>query len=895
MKLIEGRTLDALVAARPDPAAERGRFVAVFEAVCQAVAYAHSRGVIHRDLKPANVMVGAFGEVQVMDWGLAKDLAAARTVADDPAEVCLGERDSGQLTQAGTVLGTPAYVPPEQAVGAVGAIDARSDVFGLGAVLAVILTGRPPFDAGSALEDAARGDLRECFARLDACAAEPGLVALAKRCLNPTPADRPRDAGEVAAEVARLRAEADERARRADAERARAEAETREQFRRRKLQAALGLSFTALVVLAGAGLWWHQEQRRAFEADRLARRAEAERELELAVGAATSRYDVAREAGNNFALWAEARAAARHAEALAGRGGADDEVRQRVSDLLAAIEQAEKNRRLVAALLEIQASMGDEILPNTDQNFPAADARYARAFRDYGTDLFALPPERGADLLLALGKEVRVQLAAALDDWAYVRFVLAGGTMRDSPHLFEVTRRMDPDPLRNRIRRAAAAQDPEAFAALAREVDPATQPIQTVNLVAVYVYWMDRRSGSGHAAALAFLRKAHPHHPDAFQICHNLAFFSNAISRHAEAATYSAAAVAIRPRSAVAWHSHFRALAGSGRPAEAEAAYRRLIALAPRHAAIRVDAGQTWLWARQPDRALACYQEALRLDPKSARSHCGVGAVLDRKGDLAGAAACFREAIRCDPGYAVAYVDLSDVLRRARDLEGAEEVVRQAVRLAPSYSHAHNNLGLTLEHKGDLDGAAAAFEDAVRSQPKMNHHRGSLARVARLRTALARLPELPARPAETCELASVCARPFLRQYTEAVRLYEKAFAAEPKLAAEPAHRYNAACYAIRAASGEGVDPPADQAGRAALRQKTLAWLGAELAFRKGQAGSTVAAQREAAARALAHSLADPALAAVREPGSLGRLPEEERGPWRKHWAEVTAALAQARK
>jgi serine/threonine protein kinase len=127
MKLIKGQTLDELLAARPGAAHERGRFVAVFEQMCQALAYAHAHQVIHRDLKPANVMVGAFGEVQVMDWGVAKVLtsreggglaASADETTAGTAVVSLRDSDDF-LTRAGSVLGTPAFMPPEQAVGAV--------------------------------------------------------------------------------------------------------------------------------------------------------------------------------------------------------------------------------------------------------------------------------------------------------------------------------------------------------------------------------------------------------------------------------------------------------------------------------------------------------------------------------------------------------------------------------------------------------------------------------------------------------------------------------------------------------------------------------------------------------------------------------------------------------
>ena len=262
MKLIKGDTLDDRLKQRSDPAADRGRLVAVFEGVCQAMAYAHAHGVVHRDLKPSNVMVGAFGEVQVMDWGLAKVLGDGRPSPDDDpnataaATVVGSARDSEDLlTHAGSVLGTPAYMPPEQAIGAVHEVDRRSDVFGLGGILAAILTGRPPFVGDTAETTrvmAARGEMLGCFERLDGCEADPGLVALAKRCLAPRREDRPADAGAVAQEVAALRAAADDRARQAEVKLATTATAIAERRKRRRvwLGAAAAL---AVAVVGGLG------------------------------------------------------------------------------------------------------------------------------------------------------------------------------------------------------------------------------------------------------------------------------------------------------------------------------------------------------------------------------------------------------------------------------------------------------------------------------------------------------------------------------------------------------------------------------------------------------------------------------------------------------------------
>ena len=141
MKLVTGRSLDALIRAAEGGLAGRLALLPHLLAVAEAVAYAHGQHIVHRDLKPANVLVGAFGETVVVDWGLAKDLGAPATADDDPAAV-VGSGGGGDDTVVGTVLGTPVYMAPEQARGQ--AVDERADVYALGAMLYYLLAGAPP-------------------------------------------------------------------------------------------------------------------------------------------------------------------------------------------------------------------------------------------------------------------------------------------------------------------------------------------------------------------------------------------------------------------------------------------------------------------------------------------------------------------------------------------------------------------------------------------------------------------------------------------------------------------------------------------------------------------------------------------------------------------------------
>jgi serine/threonine protein kinase len=142
MKLVSGRRLDELLRDGV-PLRERLRLLL---RVCEPVAFAHAHGVIHRDLKPENVMVGPFGEVLVMDWGVAKHRALPEAPAPTEAAGVPGT-PAGPLsseTAHGTIVGTPAYMAPEQARGEVESVDERSDVYALGAILYFMLTGQPP-------------------------------------------------------------------------------------------------------------------------------------------------------------------------------------------------------------------------------------------------------------------------------------------------------------------------------------------------------------------------------------------------------------------------------------------------------------------------------------------------------------------------------------------------------------------------------------------------------------------------------------------------------------------------------------------------------------------------------------------------------------------------------
>ena len=203
MKLVDGESLEARISQATDVPA-RLRLLEHVIAVADAIAYAHDQQILHRDLKPANVLVGRFGETVVIDWGLAKDLSGRIAAEVTASEASVGAAGVSDMTEAGTVMGTLRYMPPEQAAGE--AVDVRSDVYALGAILHHVLSGAPPF-TGEGGPGLVRQVLAGGFEDLRRDAAIPrGLAAIARRAMARDPGDRYPSAAAFAEDLRRFAA-----------------------------------------------------------------------------------------------------------------------------------------------------------------------------------------------------------------------------------------------------------------------------------------------------------------------------------------------------------------------------------------------------------------------------------------------------------------------------------------------------------------------------------------------------------------------------------------------------------------------------------------------------------------------------------------------------------------
>jgi serine/threonine-protein kinase len=730
MKLVKGLTLAALLGERADPATDRARFLAIALKVVQTLAYAHAKGVIHRDLKPANVMVGAFGEVQVMDWGLAKVLAEGGVAdeekasrqhqADDGTQIRTARSSGstgsfGTVTDAGTLLGTPAYMPPEQANGDVANLDRRADVFGLGAILCELLTGQPPYVGRSNDEvrrKACNGDLADASARLDGCGADQELIALTRACLSPEAIDRPRDAQAVAGALTAYLDGVQERLHQAELAEAEARARAIEEARRRRLTLALAATVLLALTLGGGSWLWLKNERDA-------RAVQTARAVNNALNQATALREKSRSpTTDGAALFAQAREKVARARALVENGPADDTLKKQVRQLQGELDEEEKDRKLIAALDEARLAQAETVAGENRFASERAVPRFRKAFREYGLPAGQGTPEAAAERIRHRPAAVREAIVAALDEWD----ALAGNPTLgiSEPHrkwLRAVLAAAEPqDAWGRRVRAARAEKDGarrrSALEQLAASTDVAKVPPGALTLLAGRL---------DPAPRAELLRRAQAQYPADFWVNHNLGIALGKVTPPArdEAVRFLTTAVALRPESPGCRLNLGVALAEKGQMDEAIACWRKAIELDPKYAQAHFNLGHTLNVRGQVDEAIACLRKAVKLDPTFARGHVNLGVILcEVKRDYDGAIACWRKAVELDPKNAAAHVGLGNALRGKGQVDKAIACFRRAIALDPKYALAHNNLGGALHIKGQVDEAIACWRKALALDPK---------------------------------------------------------------------------------------------------------------------------------------------------------------------------------
>ena len=670
MKLVKGRTLLALFMQRKTPADNRGRLLAIFESVCQTMAYAHSKGVLHRDLKPANIMVGAFGEVQVVDWGLAKVLHRGG-VADERRQkneslhtvietVRSGPGSSGSDSLVGSVMGTPAYMAPEQAQGEVEKLDERADVFSLGAILCELLTGRPPYEESegeSIVVQAARARLDPARARIEACDADPVLVRLCLDCLMPARAARPANAEEVAKAMHEYLASVEERAQKAELAAAEARIKAAEERRRRHLAVALAGTIVTVLALGGGAYYWINHER----AQRAEERAQRIEQTRTAVEAAHGESIEFGRAGKPE----EALAAARRALKLAETGEVDAALRERAKSFVAQAEldvsTAERERTLRAQDETLRKRLVDLRLEQiaTINNRPREielDAAFTQAFHDYGVDL------EGDDLVPALKRirerDIAQEVALALDDWGRLRRKVHGAKSEKAENLFFLAMDLDADPERQRMRQAIADSDLAVLLELA-------EPDRLAKLAPGSIFVLSAALWDGFPE----------HRPDVYRIYDQALHLypGDYVLQSVGGTIYD---VAGRVQSALMC----RASALSIRPHDAGALYRL---------------GESLSFLGRLTDAEGSFRASLALDPSSVEALWSLGVCQSQLGDRAGALESYSRAFKLRDDFELR-ADLTGT-RFALGLASKDELIALA-KTAPSSLGLVNTLYPLIDH-----------------------------------------------------------------------------------------------------------------------------------------------------------------------------------------------------
>jgi serine/threonine-protein kinase len=858
MRFIHGDSLKHAIATfhddptlKADPARrslELRKLLRRFTDICNAIEYAHSRGVLHRDIKPGNVIVGKHGETLVVDWGLAK--AIGRAEGAEPAEerTLIPSSASGSAeTLPGKAIGTPAYMSPEQARGDLDALGPSSDVYGLGATLYALLSGRAPFegdDLGAIVGRVQRGEFpppRQIDPAID-----PPLEAICLKAMALDPSRRYPSSRALADDLDRWLADEPVSA----YPEPWARALSRWVARRRT--AVVGSAAALLVGLIGLG---------AVAAVQTGARADLDRK-----NGELTRVN-ARLADSNAALDLQRqRAEAREEQAI----DAVKRFRDAVADnpILKNSPELEDLRKTL--LKEPLAFFKDlrEHLQDENDTRPESLAQLAEAIHDYAhlTDEIGDPRDglKAHDDSLAIWEQLAraepsnpdYQSGLAMIKNCRGNFLLTTGDVESARRSFESALA---------IRRRLAEEQP-----------------------AVTKYQRDLAASHDSLGILlgetGDVESARRSYDSALAIFHRLEQENPAVTeyRGARAIIHNKLGILMRDTGDVesARRSFESALALRRRLTEDDPTVTEyqadLAASYNNFGILQHDTGDV-------ESARRSFESALAINQRLAEEHPGVpehasilGGTLNNLAKLDLNAGRFAEA--------------RDRLREA--------VTRQKTALAanprdPTYHRFLRN------HFRNLRRAAQGLDDAellAEADRGLAELQASDPEFQALEARLAAVLDGDA-PDDNAERLALALHGYnTRRFAVAARLWAEALDDDPALAAsrQDQHAYNASCAAALAADGQGTDAPEDDDARKALRGRALGWLRDELDLWSTMLDDAEGddAQSEAIAATLRHWQADPDLASIRDPDALAQRTQDEREGFAALWRDVAGRLEQ---
>jgi eukaryotic-like serine/threonine-protein kinase len=927
-----------------------GRFLDI----CDALAYAHSRGVIHRDLKPSNVMLGPFGETLVVDWGLALPLERVPEGHESPHEAVKPTKanSASLLREKGMIVGTPAYMPPEQVEGAIDRLGPRSDVYGLGAILFELLTGKRPA-GGENLEQilhaVGHGEIKP--PRQVRPEVPLALEAICLKAISFRPEDRYPSARALAADVKAWLADEPISARREPvAERAR-------RWAKRHRTAVTAAGAALLVGLIGLGAVAAVQTKARHDLDR--KNAELF-DSNVQVAKANADLTIA-----NAALEVQRRRAEdREAQAIDAVNSFRDAV---------ANEPELKNNpalhglrmRLLKEPIAFFRSLRDRLQADRDTRTESL-ARLAQASFNLGNMANEIGDKQDALNAFREALAVRQTLADANPTVNQFQRLLANCHNNIGILLKETGK---PTEALKAHEAALAIQQKLA------DANPTVNQFQS-DLAAslgnignlLRLTGQPAEALKAHESALAIRQVLADAKPTVTQFQSDLAGSYNSIGNllrdsgkpaeslkaHEAALTILQELVDANPtvnqfqRLLANCHNNIGlVLSGSGKPTEALKSHELALAIQQKLAdanptvilfqsdlaASHGNLGNLQRTNGKPAEALKSLESSLAIHQKLADanpsdvqfqsnlslSHDNIGVFLRTTGKPEEARKAFESALaiqrkladanptatdfQSDLGatlYNLALLDLT-----ARRFEQARGRLREAVdwhrkALTSNPWNLTNRQDLAID-LNDLIAACRGLGDSkgvAEASRELAELRDSNPAMVALDARMSAILRGDQQPKDNRERLQLGQRAYDRAlHAAAAKLWADALDADPKLAEDrrAQYRYNAACAAALAGSGEGKDVPApDDVAKAKLREQARAWLQADLAVWTRFVDSGPPQARPFIVQTLEHWREDADLAGIRDEGGLAKLPDGEREGFQALWVEVEQLLAKAR-